>query len=230
AWLGRPGAISARHSAFSRGRSRGGSLRPAQADCPVLLWLLGLFGRATVSHAGRLRFHLPHLCGPVLRGCRACLQRTGHALAASSIGSRERLSDRRRLGFGFLPGHSHSEPFTWRNYLRYRPRPRSGLRTFSFRGDRGRRVRCKNKSSIYRARARAVELAIHAGRPSLHLARENDSRAKSNEGRPAWIANSTRSEEHTSELQSRGQIVCRPLLEKKQDIRDVPEIVTSLHE
>src|SRR5690625_6006094 len=31
-----------------------------------------------------------------------------------------------------------------------------------------------------------------------------------------------RSEEHTSELQSRGQLVCRPLLEKKNDARAPP--------
>src|SRR2546429_6030702 len=67
--------------------------------------------------------------------------------------------------------------------------PRSTLFPYTtlFRS-RGRRVRCKNKSSIYRARARAVELAIHAGR----------------------------SEEHTSELQSRLHLVCRLLLEKKK--------------
>src|SRR5690625_5619782 len=33
---------------------------------------------------------------------------------------------------------------------------------------------------------------------------------------PAWRAAGARSEEHTSELQSRGQLVCRLLLEKKK--------------
>src|SRR5690625_6659248 len=32
---------------------------------------------------------------------------------------------------------------------------------------------------------------------------------------PAWTGTPERSEEHTSELQSRGQLVCRLLLEKK---------------
>src|SRR5690625_5847886 len=45
-----------------------------------------------------------------------------------------------------------------------------------------------------------------------------DPNVKSNEGEPAimWaIQNGSRSEEHTSELQSRGHLVCRLLLEKK---------------
>src|SRR5437870_7053133 len=33
---------------------------------------------------------------------------------------------------------------------------------------------------------------------------------------PIWITNPVRSEEHTSELQSRGHLVCRLLLEKKK--------------
>src|SRR5690625_7066687 len=40
-------------------------------------------------------------------------------------------------------------------------------------------------------------------------------------GRPAWSIKNSRSEEHTSELQSRGHLVCRLLLEKKKDIRTV---------
>src|SRR5690625_3054148 len=36
---------------------------------------------------------------------------------------------------------------------------------------------------------------------------------------PARIASSPRSEEHTSELQSRGHLVCRRLLEKKNSLR-----------
>src|SRR2546429_7102105 len=35
------------------------------------------------------------------------------------------------------------------------------------------------------------------------------------------LANSARSEEHTSELQSRLHLVCRPLLEKKKHVQDV---------
>src|SRR5690625_5905369 len=37
------------------------------------------------------------------------------------------------------------------------------------------------------------------------------------------LSNSDRSEEHTSELQSRGHLVCRLLLEKKKSARDVNE-------
>src|SRR5437870_8925061 len=34
---------------------------------------------------------------------------------------------------------------------------------------------------------------------------------------PGWLRDRTRSEEHTSELQSRGHLVCRLLLEKKKE-------------
>src|SRR2546430_11572669 len=37
--------------------------------------------------------------------------------------------------------------------------------------------------------------------------------------RYAWIADKVRSEEHTSELQSQSNLVCRLLLEKKKTIR-----------
>src|SRR5439155_6103353 len=43
-------------------------------------------------------------------------------------------------------------------------------------------------------------------------------RLSSRSGPPSWWRScSTRSEEHTSELQSRGHLVCRLLLEKKND-------------
>src|SRR3712207_7806491 len=38
-----------------------------------------------------------------------------------------------------------------------------------------------------------------------------------------------RSEEHTSELQSRQYLVCRLLLEKKKQTEDAPEITATLH-
>src|SRR2546428_9875010 len=38
----------------------------------------------------------------------------------------------------------------------------------------------------------------------------------------SWQALTSRSEEHTSELQSRSDLVCRLLLEKKKDKHDVP--------
>src|SRR5437660_5354250 len=37
--------------------------------------------------------------------------------------------------------------------------------------------------------------------------------------RPRWILRRSRSEEHTSELQSRGHLVCRLLLEKKNKLK-----------
>src|SRR5207253_7610262 len=41
-------------------------------------------------------------------------------------------------------------------------------------------------------------------------------------GKPKALAEAiTRSEEHTSELQSRGHLVCRLLLEKKKNIKDI---------
>src|SRR2546423_9170199 len=40
--------------------------------------------------------------------------------------------------------------------------------------------------------------------------------------RRTWLANERRSEEHTSELQSLAYLVCRLLLEKKEDIRSPP--------
>src|SRR5439155_15007033 len=43
----------------------------------------------------------------------------------------------------------------------------------------------------------------------------------------AGIANPRRSEEHTSELQSRGHLVCRLLLEKKKK-ESIPNIITNI--
>src|SRR5690625_6819729 len=43
-------------------------------------------------------------------------------------------------------------------------------------------------------------------------------RNQEDENRVAGGCDATRSEEHTSELQSRGQLVCRLLLEKKKEI------------
>src|SRR2546425_4028631 len=45
--------------------------------------------------------------------------------------------------------------------------------------------------------------------------------ATSSGGRPCRIAGITRSEEHTSELQSLAYLVCRLLLEKKKTIADI---------
>src|SRR5690606_41988102 len=47
------------------------------------------------------------------------------------------------------------------------------------------------------------------------LRRHHHHRAVADEARMEWIAQEERSEEHTSELQSRENLVCRLLLEKK---------------
>src|SRR3712207_8340002 len=46
---------------------------------------------------------------------------------------------------------------------------------------------------------------------------------------PALRRRDARSEEHTSELQSRQYLVCRLLLEKKKNRRDTPDRKTSEH-
>src|SRR5690625_5751585 len=40
-----------------------------------------------------------------------------------------------------------------------------------------------------------------------------------------WIEKLNRSEEHTSELQSRGHLVCRLLLEKKKELQDLEQVI-----
>src|SRR5690349_23904137 len=46
---------------------------------------------------------------------------------------------------------------------------------------------------------------------------------------PAPASTRTRSEEHTSELQSRRDLVCRLLLEKKKKKKNTPIIQTTIH-
>src|SRR5437660_9156013 len=59
--------------------------------------------------------------------------------------------------------------------------------------------------------------------PAVHVERQARRRGpgRTARGRPAapreWSAGRPRSEEHTSELQSRGHLVCRLLLEKKKN-------------
>src|SRR5437660_5597710 len=68
------------------------------------------------------------------------------------------------------------------------------------------------------------------GRGGAPRGRPVDRRAAAGaEGAERWAAaapgaghRSARSEEHTSELQSRGHLVCRPLLERKNSPRDGP--------
>src|SRR5690625_5896707 len=55
-----------------------------------------------------------------------------------------------------------------------------------------------------------------AARRPRRNARPASARSAARPGRPPCAAASRRSEEHTSELQSRGHLVCRLLLEKKK--------------
>src|SRR3712207_8359791 len=58
-----------------------------------------------------------------------------------------------------------------------------------------------------------------AGRPGAAASRPTTARRGS--GSPPAAAASPRSEEHTSELQSRQYLVCRLLLEKKKNFREI---------
>src|SRR3712207_6865291 len=65
------------------------------------------------------------------------------------------------------------------------------------------------------------------GRRRQHLARREVCRRR--HGPPAgrlcrYVGNDHRSEEHTSELQSRQYLVCRLLLEKKKNTREPPHV------
>src|SRR5690606_40647542 len=55
-------------------------------------------------------------------------------------------------------------------------------------------------------------VAQHVGRDRAHVVRGDEVAS----GQPGMRARATRSEEHTSELQSRENLVCRLLLEKKK--------------
>src|SRR5690625_4123536 len=61
------------------------------------------------------------------------------------------------------------------------------------------------KPITYSARKKTVNQAVDAFNPDVNSIRERTIKL-------ALIAKDPRSEEHTSELQSRGQVVCRPLL------------------
>src|SRR5690625_6151782 len=65
--------------------------------------------------------------------------------------------------------------------------------------------------------------------PYTTLFRSAPSRSRSSDARRRQMRSSgwkTRSEEHTSELQSRGHLVCRLLLEKKKESRRADEVRT----
>src|SRR5207249_1357305 len=74
---------------------------------------------------------------------------------------------------------------------------------FTFRNKRGRRV---------------VSSSRRPAQPRVYPRRESNDELLAR--CPIWTARRNRSEEHTSELQSRFEIVCRLLLEKKKQDRD----------
>src|SRR3712207_7114400 len=71
------------------------------------------------------------------------------------------------------------------------------------------------RSTIRRARAGRT---CPPGRARLRRRRRPVSRRHAPRGCPSWACSHRRSEEHTSELQSRQYLVCRLLLEKKKNI------------
>src|SRR5437660_7747772 len=62
-------------------------------------------------------------------------------------------------------------------------------------------------------------LSLHDALPISRRRSGSSSRERAPSSRPARSPASRRSEEHTSELQSRGHLVCRLLLEKKKTKR-----------
>src|SRR2546422_6832910 len=79
-------------------------------------------------------------------------------------------------------------------------------------------------SAIFAAAAAArPTTAPHPARTAVPVVRDSEysnSAAPANEPRNAPITLPTRSEEHTSELQSRLHLVCRLLLEKKKKLQN----------
>src|SRR5437870_10046912 len=89
------------------------------------------------------------------------------------------------------------------------------------RARRSRTARARSAITLVRVPPSTISaLMLTPRRPSFHLSIRVSCAASSytalmpsSGARPAWEA---RSEEHTSELQSRGHLVCRLLLEKKK--------------
>src|SRR2546422_4975227 len=63
-------------------------------------------------------------------------------------------------------------------------------------------------------------LSLHDALPIYGDPAREDQRAHEEEGEHARVVAEVRSEEHTSELQSRLHLVCRLLLEKKKNMRN----------
>src|SRR5207253_11216316 len=107
-----------------------------------------------------------------------------------------------RVFFLRIPPHPSSTPFPYTTLFRSQPRSLP-----SATGARSKKIR---RPCPARLKARTPLAKAAAGRSAIHGARNTSNRPW------ARIApHSGRSEEHTSELQSRGHLVCRLLLEKK---------------
>src|SRR5690606_42093353 len=76
--------------------------------------------------------------------------------------------------------------------------------------------------ALHHGRLRGLRVGVTRPEQTLSLAVSdgNPIPARGNQGRHQSPSASPRSEEHTSELQSRENLVCRLLLEKKNTIRD----------
>src|SRR5207253_9956556 len=74
----------------------------------------------------------------------------------------------------------------------------------------------RRSSDLCRLVGRSVQIVVEDGGPGSQTARLTRSSTASRKRARRGRRSSRRSEEHTSELQSRGHLVCRLLLEKKK--------------
>src|SRR5437870_2364333 len=166
-------------------------------------------------------------CAPAHRGFRVAgrrhaaidRERDGGAAPAAA----RRIRARSGAGLvrrGVFAPHRHRRGVARRRGCRGGPAPRGGGGAVPHRagGAQQRRQACRGETGPHRARRRGGgdrhprsrrrrRLRPGGGRARQALGHEDDARAR-------------RSEEHTSELQSRGHLVCRLLLEKKKQIHD----------
>src|SRR3712207_7619647 len=85
-------------------------------------------------------------------------------------------------------------------------------------------------TTLFRSGLRALSRDGHrGGEPGIFAPVFTGDRRMTNDERPTTVAVGARSEEHTSELQSRQYLVCRLLLEKKKQIL-LPHLSHFVHE
>src|SRR5207253_10505423 len=101
-------------------------------------------------------------------------------------------------------------------FLTLRPPPRSTLFPYTtlFRSRWGKRSRSRSQARRRRRAARAASFCTPERRSGSGIPRRSKRRVPDS---TASRSSCSRSEEHTSELQSRGHLVCRLLLEKKKN-------------